>query len=69
MNIQYNGKTIEINQELTIQEALKSEIEKKEYEVIGAIYNNQYVNLDHKITRRWRNKTNRHSHKRRNKNI
>ncbi len=47
--IRYNGKVIELTEEMTIQELLKNEIEKMENVVIGAIFNNRYVNLGYKI--------------------
>lgn len=49
MKIQYKDKTMEIEKETTIQELLQEEIEKSEYPVIGAIFNNQYVNLTYPI--------------------
>lgn len=42
MKVQYREKT-------TIQELLKEEIEKSKYPVIGAIFNNEYVNLGYEI--------------------
>ena len=44
MKIQYQDKIIEVEKEITIQELLKEEIEKSEYKIIGAIFNNEYVN-------------------------
>ena len=49
MKIQYEDKTFEVKKGQTIQELLKQEIEKSEYTVIGAIFNNEYVNLSYKI--------------------
>ena len=49
MKIQYQEKTIEIEKKTKISEILKEEIEKSEYTVVGAIYNNKYVNLDYEI--------------------
>ncbi len=49
MKIQYKDKVIELKERLTIQEVLKEEIEKSKHPVIGAIFNNQYVNLGYKI--------------------
>ncbi len=49
MKIQYKDKIIEIDREVTIQELLENEIEKSKYPVIGAIFNNEYVNLEYKI--------------------
>ncbi len=49
MKIQYKDKMIEIEKEIAIQDLLKEEIAKSEYPVIGAIFNNQYVNLGYKV--------------------
>ncbi len=49
MKIQYQDKTIEIEKETSIQNLLKGEIESSRYPVIGAIFNNEYVNLDYEI--------------------
>ena len=49
MKIQYKDKVIEINEGIAIQDLLKEEIENSKYSVIGAIFNNQYVNLGYKI--------------------
>ncbi len=49
MKIQYQDKVLESEKEITIQELLKEEIEKNEYPVIGAIFNNQYVNLEYEL--------------------
>lgn len=49
MKIQFKDKMIEIENEIAIQDLLKEEIEKSEYPVIGAIFNNQYVNLGYPI--------------------
>ena len=49
MNIQYKDKIIEIEKGKIIAEALKEEIKKSEYTVVGAIYNNEYVDLNEKI--------------------
>lgn len=49
MKIHYQDKTIEIEKEATIQEILKEEIEKSEYPIIGATFNNEYVNLGYTI--------------------
>lgn len=50
MKIQYQDKIIDTKQSIAIQELLKEEIEKKQYPVIGAIFNNEYVNLGYPIT-------------------
>ena len=49
MKIQYKDKIIEESKKITIQELLKEEIQKSEYPVIGAIFNNEYVNLEYQI--------------------
>ncbi len=49
MRIEYRDKIMEVEEETTIQELLQEEIEKSEYPVIGAIFNNQYVNLSYPI--------------------
>ena len=46
MNIKYLGRTKKVENGLTVQEALKEEIENSKYEVIGCLYNNNYSNLD-----------------------
>lgn len=51
MKIQYKDKKIEIQKETTIQDLLKEEIAKSEYPVIGAIFKNQYVNLEYKVNK------------------
>ncbi len=49
MKIQYNNKTIEVEKGITIQELFKEEIENSEHAIIGAVFNNEYVNLGHQI--------------------
>lgn len=49
MKIQYQDKSREVQEKITIQELLKEEIEKSEYPVIGAIFNNEYVNLGYEL--------------------
>lgn len=49
MKIQYQDKIVELQEETTIQDVLKEEIEKSKYPVIGAIFNNEYVNLEYPI--------------------
>ena len=49
MKIQYKEKIIEIEKKERISELLKEEIKNNQYPVVGAIYNNQYVNLDFEI--------------------
>ena len=49
MKIQYKDKNIEVNEEITIQKLLEEEIRQSEHTVVGAIFNNEYVNLDYVI--------------------
>ena len=49
MNIKYNGKKTEIEKGLTVSKALKDEIEKNKYQVVGCLYNNEYRNLETEI--------------------
>ncbi len=49
MRVQYQGKIMKVEKETTIQELLKEEIEKSEYPIIGAVFNNEYVNLGYII--------------------
>ena len=49
MKIQYKDKEMEIEKGTIIAESFKEEIEKSKYTVIGAIYNNEYVDLNEKI--------------------
>ena len=49
MKIQIKDKIIEVKEKSIISEALKNEIEKSKYTVIGAIYNNEYVDLNKTI--------------------
>lgn len=49
MKVQYQDKVMEIEKEITIQELLKEEIEQSKYPIIGAIFNNEYVNLGYTI--------------------
>ena len=49
MKIEYKEKIIEVEPNTTIKDALKEEIEKSEYPVIGAKFNNSYKRLDFKI--------------------
>ena len=50
MKISYNSKEYEVAPNTTIQEVLKEEIEKNEFKVIGAKFNNEYKRLDYVIT-------------------
>ena len=49
MKIQYKEKTFEVEQKIKISELLKDEIEKSEYAVVGAVFNNEYVNIEYEI--------------------
>lgn len=49
VKIQYKNRILEVEKGKTIQELLKEEIEKSQYPVIGAFFNNQYVNLSYQI--------------------
>ena len=49
MYIQYNDKKMEIHQKMRIRDLLKEEIEQSEHAVVGAIFNNEYVNLSYEI--------------------
>ena len=49
MKIQYKENIMNVDKEITIQELLKDEINNREHAVVGAIYNNEYVNLSSKI--------------------
>ena len=45
MKIQYKDKTLDIERGSKIYDIFKDEIENSEYTAVGAIYNNEYVNL------------------------
>jgi len=49
MRIQFKNKIIESKEEISIQELLNEEIKNSKYAIVGAIFNNEYVNLDYKI--------------------
>lgn len=49
MKITYNSKEYEVAPNTTIQEVLKEEIKRNEFEVIGAKFNNEYKRLDYVI--------------------
>lgn len=49
MKIQYKEKNIEVEKKQKISEILKEEIKNSKYPVVGAIYNNEYVNLDYEV--------------------
>ena len=49
MKVTYEKKEIDAKEGTTVKEALKEEIEKSKYEVIGCRYNNEYFNLNKKI--------------------
>ena len=50
MQIIYNNKELNVNDNITIKELLNEEIEKSEIPIIGAKFNNEYQRLDYKIT-------------------
>ena len=50
MKIQYKEKIISAKENDKIKDILKEEIKSYEYPVVGAIYNNEYVDLDCQIT-------------------
>lgn len=49
MKIRFEDKIKEVENPITIQELLQKEIESNPYPVIGAIFNNEYVNLEFTI--------------------
>ena len=49
MNIRYNGRKMQIEKGITVNEALKEEIEESKYEVVACLYNNEYKNLETEI--------------------
>ena len=49
MKVTYEKQEIQVKEGTTVKEALKEEIEKSKYEVIGCRYNNEYFNLNKKI--------------------
>lgn len=49
MKIQYKDKEFEINQKMRIRDLLQEEIESSKYAIIGAIFNNEYVNLSYEL--------------------
>lgn len=49
MIIIYKEKELEVNEKIKIADLLKKEIEKNEYPVVGAKFNNEYQNLDFEI--------------------
>lgn len=49
MKIQYNDKILNVQEGKTIQQILSKEIKNNEYAVVGAIFNNEYVNLNYEI--------------------
>ena len=49
MKIQYKDKEIDIQESETIQKVLSEEIKASEYAVVGAIFNNEYENLNYEI--------------------
>lgn len=49
MKIQYEEKIIDMKEPMSIRKILKDEIKEKEDQVIAAIFNNTYVNLEYEI--------------------
>ena len=49
MKVQYTDKVIEFEEKTTVASVLKEEIENSKYTVIGAKFNNEYINLDYEI--------------------
>lgn len=49
MRIKYKDKIIEVRENETVEEALKEEIQASEHTVVGAIFNNKYVNLSYEM--------------------
>ena len=49
MKVKYNDKQIEIKEKTTISKLMQKEIENSKHEVVGAIFNNEYVNLEYEI--------------------
>ena len=50
MQIIYNDKELNVNDNTTIKELLKEEIEKSKIPIIGAKFNNEYQRLDYELT-------------------
>ena len=49
MKIQYKDKILETKEKTKISKLLKKEIEESEYMIVGANYNNEYVDLNKEI--------------------
>ena len=49
MKIQYKEKIINNDEEILIRDLLEEDIKNSKYTVVGATFNNEYVNLDYKI--------------------
>lgn len=49
MKIQYEEKIIDVKEPMSIRKILKDEIKEKEDQVIAAIFNNTYVNLEYEV--------------------
>lgn len=49
MKIQFEDKIINLEKSDTIQNILKDEIKSSQYVVVGAVFNNTYVNLDYQV--------------------
>ena len=49
MQIKYKDKIIEVKENTTVEEALRDEIQASKYTVVGATFNNKYVNLAYEM--------------------
>ncbi len=49
MKIQFGDRIIESKEKISIQELLNEDIKNSKYATVGALFNNEYVNLDYKI--------------------
>ena len=49
MQIKYKDKIIEVKENTTVEEALKEEIKASKHTVVGATFNNKYVNLAYEM--------------------
>ena len=49
MNIQYKDKKIRLDENSTISQILKDEIKENKHTVVGAKFNNEYVNLEFEV--------------------
>lgn len=49
MKVTFKTKELDVKEPITINELLKDEIKENKYVVVGAIFNNEYVNLNYEI--------------------